>query len=107
LEAQADVSIADVRQNLGVKISSHESCPTAIYVALRFRNQPFSEMQDFVAACGGDVDTIGAMAGAIWGAANGTTNMPKEALLRLERRDQLIALATALYQFVTKSDTTG
>ena len=60
-----------VVSQLGHGIAALDSCVTAIYLAARFLAKPFLDLQQFVTACGGDVDTIGAMAGAIWGAANG------------------------------------
>jgi ADP-ribosylglycohydrolase len=41
-------------------------------------------------------DTIGAMAGAIWGAANGARKLPALALAQLEQRERLTSLAAAL-----------
>jgi poly(ADP-ribose) glycohydrolase ARH3 len=97
LESGQDVSKADVVRQLGNRVAAHESCVTAVYLALRFRDQPFAAMQQFIAACGGDADTIGAMAGAVWGAANGYRNLPQESLARLEQRERLLALATSLH----------
>jgi ADP-ribosylglycohydrolase len=56
----------------------------------------FEEMHTFVIDCGGDVDTIGAMAGAIWGAANGAGKLPSLILAKLEQRERLAGLAAAL-----------
>jgi poly(ADP-ribose) glycohydrolase ARH3 len=50
-----------------------------------------------VTSCGGDVDTIGAMAGAVWGAARGAASLPSEHLARLEQRRRLVAVASALH----------
>ena len=49
-----------------------------------------------------DADTIGAMAGAIWGAANGVEKLPSELLAKLEQRDRLLSLATLLHQRATE-----
>jgi ADP-ribosylglycohydrolase len=54
-------------------------------------------MQQFSASCGGDADTIGAMAGAVWGAANGCSKLPQASLAKLEQRERLLALATSLH----------
>lgn len=88
----------EVKNRLGNGIAAAESCVTAVYVALRFLDAPFTEMQSFVAECGGDVDTIGAMAGAVWGTVNGTSSLPTESLLKLEQRDRLLAVAGTLYE---------
>lgn len=66
LESGQEVAKADVVRRLGNRVAAHESCVTAVYLALRFRDQPFAALQQFIASCGGDADTIGAMAGAIW-----------------------------------------
>jgi ADP-ribosylglycohydrolase len=58
---------AEVRAELGNGIAATESCVTAVYIAARFLADSFESMISFVASCGGDVDTIGAMAGGIWG----------------------------------------
>ena len=87
-----------VRRQLGNGVAAAESCVTAIYVAARFLGAPFEEMQAFVVGCGGDVDTIGAMAGAIWGAANGAAGLPAAQLARLEQRQRLEVLAAALHE---------
>ncbi len=74
----------EVSGQLGNGIAAVESCVTALYVAVRFLNQSFLELQSYIARCGGDADTIGAMAGAIWGAANGAARLPEDALQKLE-----------------------
>ena len=88
---------ADVARRLGNGIAASESCVTAVYLAARFLDRPFEELQGFVAAGGGDADTIGAMAGAVWGAANGAARLPAGALGKLEEREKLVALAAALH----------
>jgi poly(ADP-ribose) glycohydrolase ARH3 len=97
LESSQEISRTDVIRYLGNRVAAHESCVTAVYLALRFRDQPFVVMQQFIAACGGDADTIGAMVGAIWGAANGYSKLPQAALARLEQRERLLALARSLH----------
>jgi poly(ADP-ribose) glycohydrolase ARH3 len=85
----------DVATKLGNGITSPTSCPTAVYVALRHMKTPFEEMMEFVIACRGDVDTIGAMAGALWGIVNGAERLPE---IRLEARDMLVDVATRMFQ---------
>jgi ADP-ribosylglycohydrolase len=88
---------AEVRKQLGNGITAPDSCVTAIYIALRFLNSPFDELLAFTAACKGDVDTIGAMAGAIWGVRNGYEQLPAGRLERLEQANRIQDVATALY----------
>lgn len=70
----------------------------AIYIALRHRDDSFASMMQFTIDCGSDVDTIGAMAGALWGAASGDKNLPTVAI---EDREQIVQLATYLFEQVS------
>ncbi|MGM9484449.1 ADP-ribosylglycohydrolase family protein [Roseateles sp. NT4] len=87
----------EVSRRLGNGVAAVESCVTAIYLAGRFLNEPFSDLLSFIADCGGDVDTIGSMAGALWGATRGRSNLPADGLDRLEQLDRLLTLAAALH----------
>jgi poly(ADP-ribose) glycohydrolase ARH3 len=87
---------SEVRSKLGNGVAAAESCITALYIAMRFLNTSFEDMIRFIAECRGDVDTIGAMAGGIWGAANGVSQLPPEKIDILEQRDRIIAAADAL-----------
>lgn len=98
LESNQDVDRGEVIRLLGNGIAGHTSCVTALYLALRFRDESYAEMHKFISSCGGDVDTIGAMAGAIWGAANGYARLPVELLEKLEQRERLLDLAKALFR---------
>ncbi len=102
LESDTKVSAREVRRHLGCRITARESCVTAVHLALHFRNLPFMDMQAFIAQVGGDVDTIGAMAGAIWGAANGYARLPAGPLSKLEQLGRLENLAAILYQTVSE-----
>lgn len=98
LSSGTAVSSREVARYLGRGVATHESCVTSLYVALRYLEFPFVEMQRFVASIGGDVDTIGSMAGAIWGSANGAAKLPAKELEALEQYSRLKALATGLHQ---------
>jgi poly(ADP-ribose) glycohydrolase ARH3 len=98
LQSGDEVPWNDVVRRLGNGIAAHESCVTAVYLALRFREAGFIEMQQAVAAMGGDADTIGAMAGAIWGATNGIPIGPPGLLEKLEQCERLTTVAAALYE---------
>jgi poly(ADP-ribose) glycohydrolase ARH3 len=101
LEAGAEPAAGEVRARLGTAVTALDSCVTAIYLASRFLERPFSELVGFVASCGGDVDTVGAMSGAIWGAANGVAALPALELGRLEDRARVEATARALHEAAT------
>ncbi len=98
LEAGQELVPREVSRQLGNGIAAAKSCVTAVYIAARFLSESFEHLQAFVAACGGDVDTIGAMAGAVWGAANGVDSLPTDHLSRLEQRDRIQSVAQALYE---------
>lgn len=98
---------ATVRRQLGNGVAASESCVTAVYLAVRFMRSSFEKMHAFAVECGGDVDTIGAMAGAIWGAANGTARLPSPQLARLEQRERLADLAVALCERRAGGDRNG
>jgi ADP-ribosylglycohydrolase len=93
---------AEVGTRLGRGVAAAESCVTALYLGAAFLARPFVELLAFVASCGGDADTIGAMAGAIWGAANGASRLPGEHLESLEQRDRLAQVAAALHERITR-----
>jgi ADP-ribosylglycohydrolase len=85
----------DVARKLGNGITAPTSCPTALYIAIRHLNASFEAMMEFIIACRGDVDTIGAMAGAYWGIVNGAERLPS---VRLESRELLVDVATRLFR---------
>ncbi|MFM7091319.1 MAG: ADP-ribosylglycohydrolase family protein, partial [Bacteroidota bacterium] len=64
------------------------------YVAARHMSTSFEELMRFVQACRGDVDTIAAMAGALWGIGNGYERLPP---VRLEARERLVSIGNRLY----------
>ncbi len=85
----------DVAMKLGNGITAPTSCPTALYVALRHMKTSFEAMMEFIITCRGDVDTIGAMAGALWGIVNGAERLPQ---VRLEARDLLADVAMRMFK---------
>ena len=94
LDAARDLSMPprEVVRRLGNRVVAHESVVTAIHAANRFSD--FEEMMAFIISLGGDVDTIGAMAGGIFGARHGAAALPD---LPLEQRDRIVRAAEALY----------
>ena len=67
--AAKDLPDREVRRVLGNTILAHESAVTAVFCFTRFPEE-FGRMIEYIVQLGGDTDTIGAMAGGIWGAAN-------------------------------------
>jgi ADP-ribosylglycohydrolase len=84
----------EVAKQLGNGMTTVTSCASAIYIALRYIDKPFEEMMTFIILCGGDVDTIGAMAGSLWGIANGASKLP---IVPLERRKDILSIASRLF----------
>ena len=84
-----------VRRELGNGIAAQDSCATAVYIALSHFDHCFEDMLAFVRAVRGDVDTISAMAGAIWGARHGVKALP---VTPIEARDDILSIAQRLYE---------
>jgi poly(ADP-ribose) glycohydrolase ARH3 len=104
LAAREDRPPKEVVRHLGNGVAAADSCVTALYLALRFLREPFDELMDFVIRCGGDVDTIGAMSGAIFGAGNGMSGLPEEHLLYLEARERIQATGEALHRTTLRNE---
>ena len=56
----------------------------------------FSDLISYVVELGGDTDTIGAMAGGIFGAHRGRAALPAELLDRLEDAESIARLAAGI-----------
>ena len=80
---------------------------TALYIGLALREAPFSGLLSYTRAVGGDTDTIGAMAGAIWGAACGYRQLPEKLLQELEQRQYLERLARRFAEAIVQMDGQG
>ena len=82
-----------VARHLGNGMTAPTSCVSALYIALVHLHTSFESMMNFIIACEGDVDTIGAMAGTLWGIYNGAYALPHKPL---EARDVIEAKAVQL-----------
>jgi len=78
----SEVSPAAAGALLGNSAIAHESVPTAIFAAASHTG--FEEAVSFAVRCGGDTDTLGAMTGALAGAACGGASIPARWLDALE-----------------------
>ncbi len=85
-----------VARELGNGVLAQRSAVTAVHCFLRFPEE-FEAMMAFVVKLGGDTDTIGAMAGGMWGARNGCDALPQGLLERLETRDEIEGAARGLW----------
>ncbi|MCB9543291.1 MAG: ADP-ribosylglycohydrolase family protein [Myxococcales bacterium] len=92
----AQPSPAEVAGALGNTITAEGSVITALYLAARFADAPFGALLEFTRRVGGDVDTIGAMAGAIWGTTRGGAALPADLLGALEGRERIEETADRL-----------
>ncbi len=90
-------SAKEVVEKLGNHITAEGSAVTALYISLHYLDKPFEDMLDFIIQCGGDVDTIAAMAGAIWGAKRGVSDLPEDYLKNLEQNDRINNIANDLF----------
>ncbi|XCN71280.1 MAG: ADP-ribosylglycohydrolase family protein [Candidatus Electrothrix aestuarii] len=93
LQAGYPVLPKKVASELGNGVRAKDSCVTAFSIGLALREAPFHHMLSYVRELGGDTDTIGAMAGAIWGASCGYRRLPEVLLKQLEQRKYLEDLA--------------
>lgn len=84
----------EVTKKLGNGMSAQTSCVTSLYIALKHLDESFDALMAFCISCGGDVDTIAAMAGTLWGAYNGAANLP---LTPIEARDAISDVAAQLW----------
>lgn len=96
LHSGSVVSPQAVVAELGNGIAASESCVTSVCLALAFQNGSFEDLLGFAIKLGGDVDTIAAMACAIWGAARGLDELPGDKLEQLEQRERITQLADSL-----------
>jgi len=92
----------EVASVLGNGIAAHESVVSALVIACMFIDRPFAEMIGFVVGVGGDVDTIGAMSGAIWGAFRGRNALPDPPLRYLEDRDLMESYANQIVELANR-----
>ena len=107
LQKGSSVAPRTVAAELGNGIAAVDSCATAVYAALIFRNGSFNELLEFVIRLHGDVDTIAAMSCAIWGAIRGREALPQAMLDQLEQCDRLQALAYSLSEAAGSRATSG
>jgi poly(ADP-ribose) glycohydrolase ARH3 len=74
---------AELAAALGNRATAHESVPAAIYAAAA--HESVEDAITFAVRCGGDTDTLAAMAGAIAGARTGASTIPTDWLDTLEQ----------------------
>lgn len=93
LSKPAETSPRKIAGELGNGNTAVQSCVTSLYAALSFRSQPFEELLDFIIKVGGDVDSIAAMACAMWGAARGFESLPDSMVQEVEQDQMIVELA--------------
>lgn len=90
-----DAEPSVVKKELKTRAQALYSAVTALYAFVR-HGADFDGMIRYVIGLGGDTDTIGAMAGAVFGASRGVSALPSELLDRLEERARIESLGRAL-----------
>lgn len=95
--ARPNLENSEIKRKLGNGIAAPQSCVTAIYFSLKYRNQEFSSMLNQITKLGGDTDTIGAMAGAIWGSFNQSDLLDYQQIQLIENHDKIISLSKQLF----------
>jgi ADP-ribosylglycohydrolase len=95
LTAAVQPSPRDVARQFGNGMTAQTSCVTALVLALSHLERNFDALLLAARQCGGDVDTISAMAGAIWGARNGARTLPDTPI---EEREYIVTVASRLAQ---------
>jgi len=88
-----------IKENLGNGIAAINSTITAIYFALKHRNDSHNIMFKEIFSLSGDTDTIGAMAGGIWGAFNGAEKLDNKKANRIEDYKEIKELAGKLWEY--------
>lgn len=86
-----------VAGKLGNGIAALDSCVTAIYIAIRFMEDDFFEMLNFIRQCKGDVDTMGAIAGSIYGAINGFRGFYSSRNINIENIKEIEELGERIF----------
>ena len=94
---QSDIKLREIKRKLGNGIAAPQSCVTAIYFSLKFRNQDFKSMLNEAIKLGGDTDTIASMAGAIWGAFNGLAKITNPDPDRVEKKATILSLSESVF----------
>ena len=85
-----------VARRLGHGVKAADSTITAVLIAALHLRRDFADLIAFTRKIGGDVDTLGAMAGGIWGALRGPADLPPNPLARLEARAEIESVARQL-----------
>ena len=89
------LSPVQCRTRFGNGVAAFDSTITALYISLIHLMKSFDEMMTYIVQVKGDTDTIGAMAGAIWGAANPPEHLP-DTYLKLENTQGIQSVADSL-----------
>lgn len=107
LLARGQLEPATVAATVGRGIHAAESCVTAILIGASHLDRPLSDLLRLCRQTGGDVDTIGAMAGAIWGARNGLSAIPAELLEQVEDAQTICKAGLELFHAATSRREAG
>jgi ADP-ribosylglycohydrolase len=96
IEKNSHKSNKEIRKRFGASAFVNQSVPFTYSMVLKYLDKPDVGMIEIINQ-GGDADTTGAMAGALFGAAGGIDIFPNEFTNFLEDREKIIKLAESLY----------
>ncbi|MBN1910183.1 MAG: ADP-ribosylglycohydrolase family protein [Pirellulales bacterium] len=96
--------LSDIASRLGCSGYVVDSVPLALCAAARTDSGSFHEMLRHVVTCGGDTDTIAAIAGQVTGARLGLSALPASLLDRLPNRENILATAQAFAKAILKNN---
>lgn len=102
IQENKQVQAKILKNKLGNGIAASQSCVTAIYFALKYKNLDFDSMLTKINELGGDTDTISAMAGAIWGSFNGRNAINEYKIKSIENSEKIIVLSEQLFELSVK-----
>ncbi len=97
VETKETLNCKETVKLFGHGIAAADSCMTAIFAAFQFLQESYQDMIEFICQCGGDTDTISAMAGGIWGAYHGYEAMSQLKVDTLELGETMVVLADKVF----------
>lgn len=103
-ELNEETSLREIGHRYGASGYVVESVPLALCGAQRVRRLGFETMLTELIACGGDTDTIAAIAGQIAGAWLGYSRLPQALLARLPERALIASIANDFASSVNSYD---
>lgn len=83
-------SVKDLKQVFGSGVVALQSVPSAIALSYLVSDGKFADLIDACRVLGGDTDTIGSIAGSIWGCKNGSDQLSTDYISEIENGDSIV-----------------